>query len=88
MGKSIRTGSRALPSAVGMQGLRDFAGVRFRYVDFFLLFERNCQDQQQSDQPEGAESNQSKHQDGHRSLLICIVKQREHEFGDGGHRAL
>ena len=69
--------------------LRDFAGVRFgRRVDLLFLFQRNGQNQQQSDQSEGAERNQSKHQDGHNSLFLCIVKQREHQFGDGGHRAL
>jgi hypothetical protein len=80
----IAGGAPALPEPT----LRDLAGVRVRYIDFFLLFERNGQNQQQADQSEGAECNQSKHQDGHCSLLNCIVKQCEHEVGDGGHWAL
>ncbi len=62
--------------------------MRFRCVDLFLLFERNSQNEQQSDRSERGECNESKHQDGHGSLLICILKPREREFGDGDHRTL
>ena len=68
--------------------LGDFAGVRLRRVNLFLLFERNGQNQQQADQTERGERDESEHQDGHSSLLPCIVRQRELGFGDGGHWAL
>ena len=58
--------------AGGSPALRDFAGVRLRCVDLFLLFERNGQNEQQSDQSECGERNESKHQDGHHSLLSAF----------------
>ena len=91
--RPLSEGANSAPDAgafcpVGRLALRDFAGVRLRCVDLFLLLERNCQNQQQSDQTERGERDESQHQDGHGSLLPCIVRLGELGFGDGGHWAL
>jgi len=74
--------------AGGTPALHGLVGVRFGNVDFFLLFEGNGQDEQQSDQSERGERDQGKHQDGHGGLLIHIVPGHDRWFGDAGHQAM